>query len=78
MRDAIGALGETPNVAARLESLAKPNTVVISPITAQFVQRSFILEELGLHDLKGVDESLMLYAVIGLPRRPNTMTMRRC
>lgn len=59
------ALGETPNIAARLEGLAKPNTVVISPATAQLVQRTFVLEELGHHELKGVAEPTMLYAVVG-------------
>lgn len=59
------ALGETPNIAARLEGLARPGTSVISAVTAQLVQRSFALEELGRHDLKGVAESMMLYAVIG-------------
>ena len=43
------ALGETPNIAARLEGLAQPNTAVISPVTAQLVQRSFLLKELGPH-----------------------------
>jgi predicted ATPase len=59
------ALGETPNIAARLEGLAQPNTSVISPVTAQLVQRSFVLEELGQHDLKGVAEPMMLYSVVG-------------
>ncbi len=59
------ALGETPNIAARLEGLAKPNTVVISPATAQLVQRTFVLEEQRRHALKGVAEPMMLYTVIG-------------
>ena len=58
------ALGETPNIAARLEGLAQANTAVISPSTAQLVQRAFDLEELGLHRLKGVAEPMMLYTVI--------------
>ncbi len=58
------ALGETPNIAARLEGLAQPNTAVVSPVTAQLVQRSFILEELGPHELKGVAETMMLYTVV--------------
>ena len=41
------ALGETPNIAARLEGLAPPNAVVISAVTAQLVQRTFVLEDLG-------------------------------
>ncbi len=62
------ALGETPNIAARLEGLAQANTAVISPVTAQLVQRAFVLEELGPHDLKGVAEPMMLYAVLS-PRK---------
>jgi predicted ATPase/class 3 adenylate cyclase len=58
------ALGETPNIAARLEGLAQANTTVISPVTAQLVQRSFIFEELGPHDLKGVAEPMRLYRVL--------------
>jgi class 3 adenylate cyclase/predicted ATPase len=59
------ALGETPNIAARLEGLAQSNTAVMSPVTAQLVQRSFRLAELGLHDLKGIAEPMMLYTVLG-------------
>ncbi len=59
------ALGETPNIAARLEGLAKPNTVIISPATAQLIQRSLVLEELGPHELKGVAEPTMIYEVVG-------------
>ena len=58
------ALGETPNIAARLESLARPNAVVISPVTAQLVQRSFILEEFGQHKLKGVAELMQVFRVL--------------
>jgi class 3 adenylate cyclase len=65
------ALGETPNIAARLEGLAQPNTSVISPTTAQLVQRSFVLQELGPHELKGVTDAMMLYTVIA----PRTSTV---
>jgi tetratricopeptide (TPR) repeat protein len=58
------ALGETPNIAARLEALAPPNTVVMSPVTAHLVQRTFIVEALGPHVLKGVVEPMMLYTVV--------------
>ncbi len=59
------ALGETPNIAARLEGLAQTNTAVISPVTAQLVRRAFVLEELGPHELKGVADPMMLYLVVG-------------
>ncbi|WP_179138070.1 adenylate/guanylate cyclase domain-containing protein [Candidatus Entotheonella palauensis] len=58
------ALGEAPNIAARLEGLAAPNAVVISAATAQLVHRAFVLEELGDYDLKGVAQPMRLYAVV--------------
>lgn len=59
------ALGEAPNVAARLEGLAEPDTVVISAATARLVQSAFALEELGVHPLKGVAEPLLVSRVLG-------------
>jgi class 3 adenylate cyclase len=59
------ALGETPNIAARLEGLAKPNTVVISGATAHLVRGAFVLEDLGAHDLKGVAEPVPVARVLG-------------
>jgi len=50
------ALGETPNVAARLQGLAAPDTVVISAATTRLVQSAFTLEEFGTQQLKGVTE----------------------
>jgi class 3 adenylate cyclase/predicted ATPase len=48
------ALGETPNLAARIQSLAAPNTVVISAATQQLVEGYFTCIDLGTHTLKGV------------------------
>ena len=59
------ALGETPNIAARLEGLAAPNTVVVSPVTARLVADTCALESLGLQTLKGVDQPLELWQVRG-------------
>jgi class 3 adenylate cyclase/predicted ATPase len=59
------ALGETPNVAARLESLAAPNTMVISAALHHLVQGYFVCEDLGAHALKGVDTPLQVYRVLG-------------
>jgi class 3 adenylate cyclase/predicted ATPase len=60
------ALGETPNIAARLQALAQPDTVVISAVTARLVQNVFTLEELGTPQLKGVTEPLAVARVLGL------------
>ena len=59
------ALGETPNIAARLEGLAAPNTVVISAVTAQLVQRGFVLEALGTQTLKGITAPMGVWRVVG-------------
>ena len=59
------ALGETPNIAARLESLAAPNTVVISAALHQLVQGYFVCDDLGAHALKGVDTPFQVYRVLG-------------
>src|SRR5206468_8456377 len=59
------ALGETPNIAARLEGLATPNTVVISPVTARLVRQTFVLEDLGAAALKGVADSMTVWRVLG-------------
>jgi class 3 adenylate cyclase/predicted ATPase len=60
------ALGETPNLAARLQGLAAPDTVVISAVTARLVQNAFALEELGTPQLKGVTEPMVVARVRGL------------
>jgi class 3 adenylate cyclase len=65
-RQEILALGEAPNIAARLQGLAAPDTVVISAVTARLVQNAFALEELGAQQLKGVTEPLAVACVRGL------------
>jgi class 3 adenylate cyclase len=59
------ALGETPNIAARLEGLASSNSVVISAVTAQLVQRAFVLEALGTQTLKGITAPMEVWRVVG-------------
>ena len=61
------AMGDTPNIAARLQGLAAPDTVVLSAVTARLVQRRFALETLGTHQLKGVTEPMPVFQVLGLP-----------
>jgi class 3 adenylate cyclase len=57
------ALGETTNIASRLEGLAAPNTVVISDVTARLIAGFFALDDLGLHELKGVAEPMRVFRV---------------
>ena len=58
------AVGETPNIAARLQTLAAPNTVLISESTRRLVSAAFDLQDLGLQELKGVTEPVHVYRVL--------------
>jgi predicted ATPase/class 3 adenylate cyclase len=58
------ALGETPNVAARLQGIAAPNTLVISAATFQLLGGFFACESLGIHRLKGLAQPLAVYRVL--------------
>ena len=49
-----GIVGETPNLAARLQSIAEPNRVVIAESTRKLLGNLFELEDLGAKDLKGI------------------------
>jgi predicted ATPase/class 3 adenylate cyclase len=58
------ALGETPNVAARIQGLAAPNTLVISEATHRLVQGYFACQDLGAQTLRGVAEPVHVYRVL--------------
>ena len=58
------ALGETPNVAARMQGLAAPNTPVISDATSRLVQGYFACQPLGEQTLRGVPDPVTLYRVL--------------
>jgi class 3 adenylate cyclase len=49
-----GIVGETPNLAARLQAMAEPNTVVIADNTRRLLGNLFELQDLGSKDLKGI------------------------
>jgi TOMM system kinase/cyclase fusion protein len=59
------ALGETPNVAARIQGLAAPDTVAISPATFRLVRGYFTCQDLGSHALKGLAAPLQVYRILG-------------
>ena len=50
-------VGETPNLAARLQGVAEPNSVVIAESTRKLLGNLFELEDLGAQDLKGIVRS---------------------
>ncbi|MBI3799862.1 MAG: AAA family ATPase [Deltaproteobacteria bacterium] len=59
------ALGDTPNIAARLQGLAEPNTVVISAATHRLIAGYLDCQDLGLHTLKGISTPMPVYLVVG-------------
>src|SRR5499426_3154708 len=58
------ALGETPNLAARLQGIAAPNTLVISATTVPLLSGFFRCQSLGTPALKGFAEPLEVYQVL--------------
>src|SRR5262249_8231411 len=58
------ALGETPNLAARLQGIASPNTLVISAATVQLLGGFFTYQSLGTSLLKGLAQSIEVYQVL--------------
>jgi class 3 adenylate cyclase/predicted ATPase len=59
------ALGETPNVASRIQALAEPNTLLISADTFHLIQGYFECQALGAQALRGVAEPVAVYRVLG-------------
>src|SRR5262249_50441006 len=58
------ALGETPNLAARLQGIAAPNTLVISAATFQLLGGFFTFQSLGTSLLKGLAQPIEVYQVL--------------
>ena len=65
-------VGETPNLAARVQGIAEPNNVVIAESTRKLVGNLFELEDLGIQDLKGIAGAVRAWAAI----RPSSVESR--
>ena len=59
-----GIVGETPNLAARLQGVAEPNSVVIAESTRKLLGNLFELEDLGAKDLKGIAGPVRAWAAL--------------
>jgi predicted ATPase/class 3 adenylate cyclase len=57
-------VGEAPIVAARLQSLAPPDAIVVGPATQRLIEGSFLLEDLGWQQLKGVSRPVQVQRVL--------------
>ena len=65
-------VGETPNLAARLQGIAEPNRVVIAEGTRKLLGNLFELEDLGAQDLKGIAGPVRAWAAL----RPSSVESR--
>lgn len=72
-----GPLGDTVNVAARLQSLAETGQVLVGPETRRAIEGTFDLEDLGGHDLKGKGEPVPVARVRSVALRSVTPARRQ-
>ena len=63
-RHELMAMGDTPNIAARLQGIAAPNTLVVGPVTYQLLGGYFDCRSLGTPSLKGVTAPLEVHQVL--------------
>jgi len=56
--------GDTPNISARVQATALPDTVLITADTFRLISGLFVVENRGTHTLKGIEQPLQLYRVI--------------
>lgn len=59
------AMGQTPNLAARLEGLAGTGQIAMSAQTKRLVSTHFEVESIGHHQLKGISEPVEVFTVVG-------------
>ncbi len=64
-REQLAVVGETPNIASRVEGAAEPDTVTITSATHTLVKGYFVCKPLGARTLKGVSQPVEMYRVIG-------------
>ena len=60
-------VGETPSLAAHLQGLAEPGTVVVAASTRRLLGDMFHLRDLGLREVKGIAEPVAVWAVEAYP-----------
>jgi class 3 adenylate cyclase/predicted ATPase len=67
-----GIVGETPNLAARLQGIAEPNSVVVAETTRKLLGNLFDLQDFGPIDLKGLTRPVRAWAAL----RPSSVESR--
>jgi predicted ATPase/class 3 adenylate cyclase len=73
-------IGEAPNLAARLQQVAKPNQILVAPSTRRLLGQLFEFEDLGEHEIKGQPGPVRVWSVLrssGASRFEARQTARR-
>jgi len=76
VREQHGVVGQTPNIAARIQNLAKPNSIVVSAQTRALLQETFEVRALGRIPMKGLPQAFELFQV-GERQVPSAMLARQ-
>jgi class 3 adenylate cyclase len=67
------AMGDAINLAARLQSAARPGSALISQHTHRFVSPLFDFNDLGQIEVKGKSEPIQIYEVVGAKTEPGKL-----
>ena len=62
------ALGDTPNVAARIQALAEPDGILASEATQRLIEGLFVSRGLGASTIKGIENPLELFEILDVER----------
>ncbi len=71
VHDATEIVGDTPNIAARLQEIGQPNSLVISGETKRLLRGKFALQPLGMRALKGLSREIEVFLVLGEAQEDN-------
>jgi class 3 adenylate cyclase/predicted ATPase len=58
------AVGEAPNLAARLQQLAEPNQILVAPLTRRLLGKLFEFADLGDHRIRGLERRVRVWSVL--------------
>jgi predicted ATPase/class 3 adenylate cyclase len=65
----VAAIGDAPNIAARLQSLAQPDSIVVDDTTRMLTQGLFKFDNLGPQQLKGLSDPVQAWSVLSERKR---------
>jgi class 3 adenylate cyclase/tetratricopeptide (TPR) repeat protein len=65
VHDATEIVGDTPNIAFRLQEMGEPNSLIISGETEHLLRGKFQLVSLGIHSLRGLSREIQVFRVLG-------------